>query len=749
MKKLSFWCLLTAISFFAASQTYYKSLVPVPYSVSATDGSFKINSGTKILFEPKQNLAFAAHWISEKIYEKSGVKLPVDSVSKDEMGFPSIRLSIRDSAVWCGEEGYHLVIGKEGINIVALKPAGIFYALETLYQCFPETVKMPEIKVPAVRIDDKPSFSWRGLNLDCGRHFMEKEFVKRYIDLLAMHKMNVLHWHLTEDQGWRIEIKKYPKLTSVGAWRKQSDGSIYGGFYTQEEIKEIVKYAAERHVTVVPEIEMPGHSLAALASYPYLSCSGGPFEVEKQWGVFKDIYCAGNDSVFTFLQDVLDEVMALFPSKYIHIGGDEAPKFRWEHCEKCQKRMKDENLKNEHELQSWFIGRINSYLNSKGRKLIGWDEILEGGSDKLSGVTVQSWRGFEGAKSAAESGNYAIVSPTSHCYFDYDVTSISLEKVYSFNPIPEGLAAEKAGRILGGEGNMWTEYTPQPLVDSKVFPRLCALSEVLWSPAARRNWDDFTKRMKTHYQRLKLAGVTYGFERSPISFDIQYNPDQKGFVCKLIPGQEGLEFNYSLIKGQVHEKLSKYENPVLATETGGIDVRIMQKDGLTLGTFVREFVIHKAIGKKLTIKTPYSPQYPAAGANTLVDGLKGTGHFRDKLWQGYNGTDVEIIIDLGQKETVHSVRCGFLQSTLSWIFYPTKVEVFLSTNGKKWKKAGETSGKISEKDTEMTTQNLSVEFKENNTRYIKLRAVSIGKCPSWHPGAGENSWIFMDEIEVQ
>lgn len=749
MKKIILSPLLITFCFLVQAQTGYKSLLPIPYSMKTTEGSYKINSGTKILYVSGQNLSFSAHWIGEKIHEKCGATLFTDSVAKDEKNVSGIFLCTSDTATWCGAEGYHMQINPEGIKIIALKPAGIFYGLQTLVQCFPEVVKNPEIKIPASKIDDKPSFVWRGLNLDCGRHFMDKEFVKRYIDLLAMHKMNVLHWHLTEDQGWRVEIKKYPKLTSIGAWRKESDGSTYGGFYTQDDIKDVVKYAAQRYVTVVPEIEMPGHSLAALAAYPKLSCTGGPFEVEKQWGVFKDIYCAGNDSVFVFLQDVLDEVMAMFPSKYIHIGGDEAPKFRWEHCEKCQKRMKDENLKNEHELQSWFINRINTYLNSKGRKLIGWDEILEGGNDKLSGVTVQSWRGFDGAKSAAESKNYAVVSPTSHCYFDYDVTSTSLEKVYSFNPVPEGLAAEYKDRILGGEGNMWTEYTPQPVVDSKVFPRLCALSEVLWSPISKRNWSDFSERMKFHYLRLKQAGVKYGFERSPLNFDIQYDATRKGFVCKLIPGQEGLEFDYSLIKGQVHEKLARYQTPVFSSESGGIDVRILQADGTILGSFVREFVLHKAIGKKLIIKTPYSPQYPAAGESTLVDGLKGTGHFRDKLWQGYNGTDVEIIIDLANKESVHSVSCGFFQSTLSWIFYPSKMEVYLSTNGKKWKKAGEIQGNISEKDTEMTTQTLKVDFKESKVRYVKVKAVSIGRCPSWHPGAGENSWIFMDEIEVQ
>ena len=315
---------------------------------------------------------------------------------------------------------------------------------------------------------------------------MEKDFVKRYIDLLALYKMNVLHWHLTEDQGWRIAIDKYPKLTEVGAWRDDGQGGKYGGFYTKEDIREVIEYATERGITVVPEIELPGHSQAALAAYPQFSCTGGPFEVETEWGVFKEIYCAGNDSTFIFLEDVLSEVMELFPSEYIHIGGDEVPKYRWEHCEKCQRRIHIEGLYDEHELQSYFISRIGNFLATKERKMIGWDEILEGGLPE--GATVQSWRGFDGAKTAVLSGHQAIVSPTSHAYFDYGLNDIDLEKVYEFNPIPEGISQKEEILVLGGECNMWSERAPQHKVDSKVFPRMIAMSEVLWSGNDQKNF---------------------------------------------------------------------------------------------------------------------------------------------------------------------------------------------------------------------------------------------------------------------
>jgi hexosaminidase len=345
---------------------------------------------------------------------------------------------------------------------------------------------------------------------------MSKEFIKRYIDLLAYHKMNVFHWHLTEDQGWRIEIKKYPKLTQIGAWRGPDD-ERYGGLYTQDDVREIVAYARSHYVTIVPEIELPGHCTAALAAYPELSCTGGPFEVSRRWGIHKEIYCAGNDETFAFLEGVLSEVIELFPSEYVHIGGDEVPKDRWKGCPKCQARIKAEGLAGEDELQSYFIRRIEKYLNSRGRRLIGWDEILEGGL--APHATVQSWRGMDGAIAAARAGHDVIVSPTSHCYLNFPqepdpsapewMGLIALEQIYSFEPTPPELTAEQARHVLGGEGNVWTEYAPQERVDYQAFPRLCALAEVLWSPKGQRDWDDFQERMTVHYRRLDALGVQY------------------------------------------------------------------------------------------------------------------------------------------------------------------------------------------------------------------------------------------------
>jgi hexosaminidase len=346
--------------------------------------------------------------------------------------------------------------------------------------------------------------------LDVSRHFMTRDFVKRLIDLLALYKMNRFHWHLTDDQGWRLAMDRYPRLTEVGAWRVDSDGSTYGGFYSQDDVREVIAHAQARCVAIVPEIDMPGHSLAALAAYPEFSCTGGPFDVETRWGIFRDVYCVGNDKTFAFLEGILDEVMSLFPDEYIHIGGDECPKKRWRDCPRCKERIQQEDLSNETELQGYFTRRIGQFLSSRGRKVIGWDEILEGGT--APEMIVQSWRGIEGALAAARSGHDAIVSPTSHAYFDYHVAMTDLRKVYSLEPVPEDLDEALYRHILGGECNLWTERIRQEDVDAMLFPRMLAMAECLWSPPARKDFVDFHRRVRAHYARLDALGVAYGKE---------------------------------------------------------------------------------------------------------------------------------------------------------------------------------------------------------------------------------------------
>jgi len=430
-------------------------------------------------------------------------------------------------------EGYTLNINNDEINILANSPNGIFYGIQTLNQILDSSQKSNKgIILLNMNIIDEPRFKWRGMHLDVGRHFFDISFVKKYIDYIAMHKMNVFHWHLTEDQGWRVEIESFPKLTEISAYRDESlvghyrdkpkkyDGKRYGGYYTKDEMKDIVAYARKRYITVVPEIEMPGHSRAVLAAYPELSCTGGPHTVAKLWGVHKEVFCAGKESTFEFLEIVLTEVSEIFPGEYIHIGGDECPKERWRDHDLDQIRMKKEGLADENELQSYFIKRIEGILNRLGKRLIGWDEILEGGL--APGAIVQSWRGMEGGIAAANAGHEVIMSPTSHAYFDYYQSKdkdneplaiggfLPLEKVYQFEPIPEQIEKDKEHLILGGQGNLWTEYiSTNEKAEYMALPRMSAMAEVLWSPRHLLNFRSFNKRMKWNYLRLDRMNTNY------------------------------------------------------------------------------------------------------------------------------------------------------------------------------------------------------------------------------------------------
>jgi len=514
-------------------ETFNTMIIPQPQQIKIGNSHFTFNSNTKIV---SNNILLSQQAIifSENIERTSGIKIMTLSSHDDKSKKGVIFLNIVKDKVKLGDEGYHLKVEKNKIIIEANTIAGTYYGLQSLFQLVLlnadlQSDEIHDIKIPTLEINDSPRFAYRGMHLDVGRHMFPPEFIKKYIDLLAYYKFNTFHWHLTEDQGWRIEIKKYPKLTEVGAWRKETlighggkkpfkyDGKPYGGYYTQDEIRDIVSYAAQRQITIIPEIEMPGHSLAALAAYPNLGCTGGPYDVATRWGVFNDIYCT-NDSTFVFLENVLLEVMDLFPSKYIHIGGDEAPKAEWKKCKTCQATMNREGLKDEHELQSYFIQRMEKFLNSNGRSIIGWDEILEGGL--APNATVMSWRGTDGGIAAAQQGHDAIMTPGSHCYFDHYQSEnkeneplaiggfTSLEKVYSYEPIPELLNSEEAKHILGAQGNVWTEYMETPEhVEYMILPRMAALSEVNW--ANEKDWEMFKKRIAKHFLIYDKLGYNY------------------------------------------------------------------------------------------------------------------------------------------------------------------------------------------------------------------------------------------------
>lgn len=505
-------------------------IVPMPVKIKTHKGSFVISSNTPIIFNVNDkemgNIITPLLSHMKRFYGIDG--LTASQSRKPAKGSIFIKL---DSSSRIKKEGYVLRVRKKGVTLEASSPNGLFYGVQSLIQMMPAAAQpLTEIKLPLADIEDYPRFQWRGLHLDVCRHFMPKEFVFKYIDYMAMHKFNTFHFHLTEDQGWRIEIKKYPRLTEIGSVRKETiirnhqvsggyDGTPHGGYYTQDDIRDIVKYAADRYVTVVPEIEMPGHALAALASYPELGCTGGPYEVATSWGVFKDVLCAGKENTFTFLEGVLDEVLDLFPSEYIHVGGDECPKDSWKKCPLCQQRMIAENLKDEHELQSYFIQRMEKYINGKGRKLIGWDEILEGGL--AQNAAVMSWRGEEGGIEAASQHHYVVMTPGNPCYLDrYQAEPktqpfaiggyVTLEMMYGYEPVPATLTGENASYVLGAQGNVWTEYILSPShVEYMVYPRAAALSEAVWSPKGTRDYKGFKERMTDQIKRYDVYGINY------------------------------------------------------------------------------------------------------------------------------------------------------------------------------------------------------------------------------------------------
>ncbi|MFO7998171.1 MAG: beta-N-acetylhexosaminidase [Bacteroidales bacterium] len=512
------------------------SIIPLPAKIEVDRGTHTIRGALPIYYENDQpGLQGLAAYLST-IFESTGIRPVIHAGEAGERIRKGIVL-IRDTSLSHHEE-YHLVIDRKTIRITGGSPQGVFYGIQSLRQMLPPEIEDPELAVeirrldlPRLRIADFPAFDYRGMHLDVARHFFPVSFIKKYIDLMALHKMNQFHWHLTEDQGWRIEIMKYPLLTEVGSWRRETltghggrspfeyDGTPYGGYYTQEEIREVVAHAAERFINVIPEIEMPGHATAALASYPHLGCTGGPYEVITRWGVFHDVFCAGNEQVFEFLEDVLTEVAELFPSKFIHIGGDECPKTRWKECPACQARIREEGLADEYELQSYFIRRMEAFLLSMDRNIIGWDEILEGGL--APNATVMSWRGTEGGIAAARMGQNAIMTPGSHCYFDHYQADpetqplaigglTTLKKVYAYDPVQDELSVEEAGYILGVQGNVWTEYIKTPAhVEYMAYPRAIALAEVGWSPEDSRDFQGFLERLKKHSKRLDAMNVNY------------------------------------------------------------------------------------------------------------------------------------------------------------------------------------------------------------------------------------------------
>ncbi|MBI5857470.1 MAG: family 20 glycosylhydrolase [Sphingobacteriales bacterium] len=774
-----FSCLLAMMSVtIINAQTI--NIIPQPKLVkqSAVTGNFNITSATQIVLEGS-GLENSVNFLNSHLQKYYRLKLKTvnTSASKNVIRLNYERL---DNPL---PGAYNMTVDENGVYITGDNETGVFYGIQSLIQLLPTYGKLT---IPYASIEDAPRFGYRGMHLDCGRHFWPIDYIKKYLDYLALHKINIFHWHLTEDQGWRVEIKKYPELTKVGAWRNGTiigrypgtgnDNIRYGGYYTQEEIKQVVQYAKERYVEVIPEIEMPGHSSAAIASYPWLSCfsqkstpvpanmiskksveeqkNGRIKLVQETWGVFDDVFCAGSDSSFLFLQNVIDEVIGLFPSRYFHIGGDECPKTHWKICPKCQQRMKVNNLKDEHELQSWFVQRIEKYLNSKGKILIGWDEILEGGL--APNAVVMSWRGEQGGIDAAKQNHDVIMTPGNPVYFDHtqseneDSVTIGgfnpIEKVYAYEPVPKELNAEQATHVLGAQANIWTEYMGNTRkVEYMLFPRLSALSEVLWSPKENRSWDDFQKRLLKQFNRYDLWKVNYSKAYFDLKATVIPTENNSGVLYKL----ESKLGNDSILfaPGGGNPKPQFYKTPILVTQSRIINAFQRVSGGIS-NIIYQKFSFNKATGKKITLTNPASDKYPGDGAFTLVNGvINEKGFARSREFLGFNGTDCEAIIDLGEIQPISFIVINCLNRTSSWIWRPLTAEVLGSSDGQTWYSLKLTDD-FEERDKNTGKGVMTMSFKQTYTQYVKVIVKNWGEIPDGYPGAGHKPWLFVDEIEV-
>ena len=746
-------------------------IVPQPVSVQVKKGFFTLDKNTVIAAANEPDKRSAAVF-NDFLQTQYGFTLPVKGKATKNY----IRLSTRTFVKAPDKDAYRLSVSPDGAIIEGDTYAGTFYGLQSLIQLLP-LEKGNFLKVPCVAIQDAPRFGYRGLMLDACRHFFPVSFVKRYIDFIALHKMNYFHWHLTDDQGWRIEIKKYPELMTKSAYRNGTiigrypgtgnDETRYGGYYTQDEVKDVVQYAADRHITVVPEIEMPGHASAAISAYPWLSCfpgqptkttgaistkskeDGGKI-VQETWGVFDDVFCAGKDSTFVFLQDVIDEILPLFPSKYIHVGGDESPKVHWKICPACQKRMKDEGLKDEHELQSYFIQRMERYINNRGRTIIGWDEILEGGLAPKA--VVMSWRGETGGIEAAKQKHQVIMTPTTYAYFDYTQSQnedsvtiggyVPVEKVYNYEPIPKELTAQDAKYVLGAQANLWSEYLGnEPKVEYMIFPRLSALSEVLWTAKGQKSWPKFEQKIPVLFQRYDFWSINYSRAFYDLKAELLPAPGNKGVALKLSTKDKKGALSYG-IAGKHFQKA--YTAPVVINEEGAITAMYTAKNGLA-DTVSFDLKFNKATGKKITLKEAPSLNYPGDGAFTLVNGVQNTrGLSRGREFIGYNGGDLEAVIDLGNLQPVSNVIVHSIGQGGSWIYPPASLQVAFSTDGATYTEQGTTDAfEITAGGNGTLTVNSS-----GTARFVKVVLKNYGVIPEGKPGAGNRGWLFADEIEI-
>ena len=777
MKRISFnlmgvLCILFSTCFYACSEKRTLNsdyeIIPKPLDVNCKgDASFLLKDGVAVIYpENNQKMQDNAEFLVDYVERQTGVKLtshagmPVD-------GAICLTLDLSDD----NAEAYKLIVNDKRVCISGASEAGVFYGIQTLRKSLPVAQDI-NVNLSAVEIYDKPRFAYRGAMLDVARHFYTVDEVKTFIDMLALHNINRFHWHLTDDQGWRIEIKKYPKLMSVASERKETvvgrwysgiyDGKPYGGYYTQDELRDVIDYAAKRHITIIPEVDLPGHMQAALAAYPELGCTGGPYEVWRMWGVSDNVLCAGNDKTIQFIKDVLAEIIEIFPSEYIHVGGDECPKDKWKTCPKCQARIKalgikgDSKHSKEEYLQSYVIREAEKFLNEHGRNIIGWDEILEGGL--APNATVMSWRGESGGIEAARQKHNVIMTPNTYLYFDYyqakDTETeplaiggyLPMERVYSYEPMPSALTPEEQKYITGVQANLWTEYIPTfAQAQYMVLPRMAALCETQWSaPDKKKDYEGFLKRTVRLMDIYKLKGWNYATHILDVKVNIAPN-QETGKLDVSAYTVDNAPIYYTLDGTEPTAASLKYEDGLSIDQACVLRMTAVRPEGnsrITCDTIS----FSKSTAKPISMLQPINKAYEFNGAPTLVDGMTGNRNYKTGHWIAFYKNDMEAVIDLKEATEISSMTLRACVEKGDWIFDARGISVEVSDDNKAFKQvASESYPAMKETDPNQIYVH-TLNFTPVKTRYVKVKALSEKSIPAWHGGKGNPGYLFVDEI---
>lgn len=757
--------LMTACSNQPTTVANYE-VVPMPLEINTTQqASFLLKSGVTVYYPAgNEKMQRNAEFLASYVKAQTGIELQVQAGEGGKGGIV-LQLGLAND----NPEAYQLKVDASQVVISSPSEAGVFYGIQTLRKAV-DVAEGSNVELPAVEINDQPRFGYRGMMLDVGRHFFSMDEIKTYIDMMALHNINRFHWHLSEDQGWRIEIKKYPKLTEIGSMRKETvighnsgkyDGKPYGGFYTQEQAKEIVAYAAERYITVIPEIDLPGHMQAALAAYPELGCTGGPYEVWTQWGVSDNVLCAGNDQTIQFIKDVLAEIVEIFPSEYIHVGGDECPKVKWSTCPKCQARIKALGLKSdnkhtkEERLQSYVIHEAEEFLNSKGRKMIGWDETLEGGL--APNATVMSWRGEAGGIEAAKQHHDVVMTPNTYLYFDYYQSKdtetepmaiggyLPIERVYSYEPMPKSLSPEEQKYIVGVQANLWTEYIPDfKQVQYMVLPRMAALSESQWCAPEKKNYEAFLQRVSRLVNIYAKNGWNYATHIFDVMLDLKPNTET-GTLDAVARTIDNAPIYYTLDGSEPTTASEKYTDVIKIDKPCTLRTVAIRPSGSSKIT-KDEISFSKSSMKPIIMLQPINKQYEFSGATVLVDGMTGNMNYKTGRWIAFYTNDLEAVIDLKEATEISSMTLHTCVEKGDWIFDTRGITVSVSDDNQTFKEvASEAYPAMKESDpNQIYTHELK--FDPVKTRYVKVKALSEQKIPSWHGGKGNPGFLFVDEI---